>query len=275
MTGHRRVFLLLLALGATQAEAQERAAQANRRRLVVPVKADQAAYVPEVRVAPGLATTLHLPRPVRHGGLTLDGEARGRVKATHIFPTDIVLSPSTELGPEQISLTVTTEEGRRYPFLLTTRPGIWDSEVTLALDQSSSTTQETDGSIMKALLDDEKLELRVRHYDQPPPAVDQPEIGTADFFVKTAVRRGNLIFIQVKSLEPKPFAVQEARLEGPNGEVLTVLDIRWGAHSQNTNVNVIVAEVPRRAEGDYTLTSIQLTSRDGNVTTLNGEVSLP
>src|SRR5687767_8618575 len=138
MTSHHRGLLVLLALGAIQAQAQERAAQPNRRRLVVPVKADRPGYIPEVRLMPGLATTLHLPRPVRPGGLTLGQEAQGRVKATHTFPTDIVLSASSDLGREQVSLTATTEEGRPYQVMVTTEPGVWDSEVTVAFEKPAA-----------------------------------------------------------------------------------------------------------------------------------------
>lgn len=274
MSWQKRRWLVLLVLGAIQAGAQERAVQPNRRRLVVPVRVETANYVPELLLRPGMATTLHLPAPVHPGGFTVEGGGDIRVRAIQPTPMVIVLYTMSELGPGRVPFLVRTEDGHRYPFWLTSRPGAWDSEVTLAFERASACTHKGDGSIMEALLSGPKLDLTFRQYGElSGSSADKLDPLETDFYVKSAVRHGDLVFIQI--VTDAPWAVQEARLEGQEGVVLEVADIRWIATPNGLSVNVIAAELPAGTGADYTLTSIQLTGRDGRVTTLKQAVNLP
>jgi hypothetical protein len=89
--------------------------------------------VPELRVAPGSATLVKLPQPIvpRDGFKVFGGE--GRIEAQQAGPSTIVLVSTYEIGPERIPLGVATIDGRRYPFLLVTRPSLVDIEVGAAL----------------------------------------------------------------------------------------------------------------------------------------------
>jgi hypothetical protein len=274
MVQHRG-FLVLLVLGATVAGAQERAVQPTRRRLVVSPRAESSPHVPELFLRPGTATTLHLPAAVRPDGLAFES-AENKVRAIQPAPRVILLYAMVDLGPGKLGFIVRTEDGNRYPFWLTSRPDVWDSEVTVSFERSSACSHPADGSIMESLLNGQKVDLSVRSYGESGgSAGDKLDTLATDFYVKSAVRQGDLVFIQVVNEASAPWAVQEARLEGPEGVVLNVLDIRWIGFTNGISVNVIAAELPAGAGSDYTLESIKLTGRDGRVTALKQAVSLP
>jgi hypothetical protein len=69
--------------------------------------------------------------------------------------------------------------------------------------------------------------------------------------------------------------VEQAKLVGPNGEILKVRQVRWRMEDNNWNLNVVTAEVPAGAGADYALKSIELVSEDARVASLDQKVALP
>jgi len=91
--------------------------------------------------------------------------------------------------------------------------------------------------------------------------------------VTRATRCGHRYLIQVKSVSDAPWFLREARLEGPNGEVLKVYGILHRALG-GWFVNGIIAEVPEGAGADFSLSRLVLTGQDGRVAQPDG-VLLP
>lgn len=279
-----RGILVGLSLVAAVAHAQQPAPHVRKgvwRTIDVPLANQPPEAVPEVRVAPGSATLLRLPEQIfaRDGFVVVGGE--GRVVAQRVTPTTLVLVPSTEIGPERVPLAVATIDGRRYPFLLATRPDVVDIEVQVALVERPR-AEDRDDAIVEGLL--KRKHVFARQYERPGASQQEADMAMADWgtpFVECAVRMGNRYFILVANQTVRPWKVDQANLEGPNGKLLKVQAIRWeGAPVRDTylneNFNVIVAEVPDNAGADYALKSIELVGRDAPLLVqLDQKVILP
>jgi hypothetical protein len=265
----------------SMAHAQQRATHLRTavwRTITVPIAGPLAEDVPELRVAPGSATLVKFPQPIvpRDGFKVFGGE--GRIEAQQAGPSTIVLVSTYEIGPERIPLAVATIDGRRYPFLLVTRPNLVDIEVRVAIAEEAQAEARED-AIIDGLVRREKV--FARQYERPLPVQPRERIQ-ADWetpHVSYAVRMGRLYFIQVTKWASQPWKVDQAKMEGSGGEILKVRDIHWEMQRERdgvtTNTNVIVAEVPERAGADYVLTSIELVGGDARVATLDQQVSLP
>lgn len=276
-----RGILVGLSLAATVAQAQVGVEGRTGAWRTIPVpplgKTAEVGPVPELRVAPGSATLLELPERIvgRDGFKVFGGE--GRVDAQQVNPTTLVLVTSREVGPERIPLAVATIDGRRYPFLLATRPGVVDIQVRVVFDEERRAEHRED-AVVAAMLNGEQVFSR--QYERPREAQDwtKPMVKGSPF-VGAAVRMGRRYFLQVRSVSSGPWKVDQAKLKGPDGELLKVESIHWAMLQEpdglNRNINVIVAEVPEDASPEYALRSIELIGQDASLASLDQQVSLP
>lgn len=279
MSWHRGILVGLWLIGAV-AHAQQRASHVRTavwRIVTVPLAGPLTEDVPEIRIAPGSATLVKFPQPIvpRDGFKVFGGE--GRVEAQQVSPMTIVLVSSHEIGPERIPLAVATVDGRRYPFLLATRPSLVDIEVRVVVATEAQTEARED-AIVDGLVKGEKVFSR--QYERPPAVEEWGELEDWRIpRVECAVRMGKRYFIQVRNTAPKPWRLDQARIEGAGGEILKVRDIRFGTEldeaGRSQNTNVIVAEVPDGVGADYVLKSIELVGEDARIASLDQEVSLP
>jgi len=275
--------LIGLSLIGTAAQAQRVAAEVRTgvwRAIEVPLIEEKAepGPVPELRVAPGTATLLKLPVAIiGPDGVKLVG-GEGRVDARQVDSKTLVLVTSHEIGPERIPLAVATADGRRYPFLLATRPAVVDLEVRIVFAEETKGEQRDD-AVIDALL--RREQVFARQYERPKALKDwnKKEGNWETPFVESAVRIGSRYYIQVRNRAREPWKVDQARLEGAGSEVLKVHAIRWAFHSRDEgedyNVNVIVAEVPEGTGEDFALKTIELVGQDARVASLDQKVNLP
>jgi hypothetical protein len=287
-----RGLLVGLSLVATAAQAEELAADVRTgvwRTIEVPLVEEKAepGPVPELHVAPGSATLVSFPVPITgpDGFKVFGGE--GRIDARQVNATTLVLVPTREIGPERIPLAVATAEGRRYPFLLLTKPGVVDLEVKVVHYDNTGSVLDCRGSsedVVESLL--QHQQVYARQYEQPPAKEDGAAAVPAvrDFsssafaampFVESAVRMGNRYVIQISSRAREPWKVEQATLVGPNGEILKVREVRWQQRPNGWNVNVVIADVPEGAGADYALKKIELVSEDARLASLDQKVALP
>jgi len=280
MSGFRGI-LVGLSLVASMAQAEEVAAHVRTgvwRAIAVPLVEGKAAPdpVPELHVAPGSATLVTFPVPIvgPDGFKVFGGE--GRVDARQVNATTLVLVPTREIGPERIPLAVATAEGRRYPFLLVTKPSVVDLEVQIVHYDNAHPTANCQGGdeIVDALL--HHVAIFSRQY-QRPKAKPREGVLLVDWdppFVESAVRTGNRYIIQISNWSREPWKVEQAKLEGLTGEILKVEAVRWQMDGKY-NYNVIIADVPEGTGSDYALKSIELVGEDARVANLDQKVALP
>jgi len=277
MSWHRVIVIGVgLVAAAAQAEPSPHVRAGVWRKLAVAPAGEASEVVPELRVAPGSATLLHLPSPILPGGFTVSG-GQGRVDVHQVTPTTLVIVPATEVGPERVPLAVATADQRRYPFLMATRPEVVDLEVSVVFSDPPTKTvaqERSDFDLVGALLNHKQV--HARQYQRPVRGRGQGRSAWETPYIETAVRMGGRYFIQVANRSTAPWKVQQAKLEGTSG-ILRVVDIRWQMEpvDQDWNVNVIVAEVPEGTRADYVLTAIELVGEDARVARLAQEVSLP
>ena len=91
-----------------------------------------------------------------------------------------------------------------------------------------------------ALLDDGTVGVRVY---SPPPPKQREDWTERPTYVSTAMRCGSRYIFQVKSRSTEPWAIEHARLEGPNGETLQVRSLSF-KKGRDCDINIIVAEAP-------------------------------
>jgi len=276
-----RGILVGLSLIATATHAEEVAAHVRAgvwRQIDVPLVEEKAepGPVPELHVAPGSATLLMMPVAIigPDGFKVFGGE--GRIDARQVNATTLVLVPSSEIGPERIPLAVATAEGRRYPFLLVTRPGVVDLEVRVVHYDNTRPTPDCQrgDEIVEALLRHEQVYSR--QYERPPRrSIQAVHVEWDPPFVESAVRVGRRYIIQIGNFAREPWKVEQAKLEGAGGEILKVQSVRWQMTSGGWNNNVVVVEVPEGASADYALKSIELVGEDARVASLDQKVRLP
>jgi hypothetical protein len=272
-----------LSLVSTAAQAQRSMPEVRIgvwRAMEVPLSEEKAepGPVPELRVAPETATLLRLPAPIigPEGFRVVGGE--GRVDARQVDSKTIVLIASREVGPERIPLAVATADGRRYPFLLATRPGVVDLEVRVVFADEARDEQRDD-AVIDAML--RREQVFARQYERPKASKDwtKDEGGWGTPYIESAVRIGSRYFIQVRNRAREPWKVDQAKLEGAGGVLLRVRAIRWAFHSTDEsddyNINIIVAEVPDGTGEDLALRSIELVGQDARVASVDQRVSLP
>jgi hypothetical protein len=278
-----RGVLVSLSLVATAAHAQQAMVQVRTgvwRAIEVPLVEEKAepGPVPEVRVAPGTATLLRMPVEIigPDGFKVVGGE--GRVDARQVSSKTIVLVGLREVGSERIPLAVATADGRRYPFLLATRPSVVDLEVRVVFAEETRAEQRDD-AVIDAMLKREHVFARQYERSKAPKGWGTHKADWETPYIESAVRIGSRYFIQVRNQAREPWRVDQAKLESAGGEALKVQAIRWAFYSRdeddNMNINVIVAEVPEEASADYALKSIELVGQDARVASLDQKVSLP
>jgi hypothetical protein len=211
-----RGILVCLSLVAAAAQAESLAADVRTgvwRKVEVPLVEEKAepGPVPELHVAPGSATLVSFPVPITgpDGFKIFGGE--GRIDARQVNPTTLVLVPVREIGPERVPLAVATAEGRRYPFLLLTKPGVVDLEVKVVHYDNTRPLLDCRGNredVVEALL--QHKQVYARQYERPQAQLDGGTAAPAlrDFssvpFVESAVRVGDRYIIQISSSLASP-----------------------------------------------------------------------
>jgi uncharacterized protein DUF2381 len=277
-----RGILVGLALVAATAQAEEVASHVRAgvwRAIAVPLVEGKGepGPVPELHVAPGSATLVSFPVPITGpDGFKVSG-GEGRVDAQQVNATTLVLVPLREIGPERIPLAVATADGRRYPFLLVTKPDVVDLEVQVVHFDNTRPIPDCRGGdeIVEALLHHVTIFSRQYQRTQPRRQEDLPHVDWDPPFVESAVRVGSRYVIQISNYSHEPWKVEQAKLQGATGEILRVQGIRWRMEETNWNLNVVIAEVPEGASADFALRSIELVGEDARVASLDQKVALP
>jgi hypothetical protein len=129
-----------------------------------------------------------------------------------------------------------------------------------------------DCSVARSMLEDAPLTTRAYRPPKPPPGFDRT--WREPPAVRRAAHCGDKYVIQVKSSSAEPWVLKAARLEGPNGTVLKVNAIQSRVDGDGWSFNVIMAEAPRGAGGEYPLHRLHLIGEDGRVAVLD-QVVLP
>ncbi len=272
MSWHRGILVGIGLLVAATAQAQQTPhvrAGVWRKLSVAPAGVPSEA-VPELRVAPGSATLLHLPSPIVPGGFVVSG-GQARIDVQQVTPTTLVIVPVTEVGPERIPLAVATADQRRYPFLMATRPEVVDLEVRVVFRDPSEAKPRSNDDLLEALL--KRQGVHARRYEPDSRPGDLPTRMSVPV-VEAAVRMGDRYFIQLFNSAREPWKVQQAKLQGSAG-ILEVEGISWARAGPDENINVVVAKVPSGVSSDYALTAMELVGEDGRVARVKKVITLP
>jgi hypothetical protein len=82
-------------------------------------------------------------------------------------------------------------------------------------------------------------------------------------YVRSVARCGQLYIFQVWSRSTEPWAIKNARLEGPRGETFQVNALRFNGVDDGWDINVIVAEAPQGAKPSEL--KLHMTGKDDRV----------